>query len=684
MRSLNNSIASKLVMILLMFVFMACSKSNSPASTTTVNGSVSAPGGALAFNPPSALERFAYSIFATRAEAGVSGVVSVGGGIDIELIEVDADGTKVGATIVSTTTESDGSYTLEVPASHRPDSKYVIRATGTTQSMDVRYTGSTNDIDPVTDAVSDLVTTTATDLFDISPDEIVEIKEEVDGIVQNVDPTSLDADALATAIKTEVTSDEELSNQLNSKVAQGSICGNVKDAASNNLENIVIRVADYGDWVTRAKTKTDANGDYCVDVPDGEFIVGALNFTTTSMAASEWWSAGGTAYDTFSAEKVTIASSESVTRDFSLEDGARVMGTVTAGAGGSLAEGAPIEGVKVQLRQFVNTLPMVKTRTDENGNYTINVIPGNNQIEARNQTRFDYASEMYDGATGTYNRSLTEKLTLTQGSTTTIDFTLEKGYKISGQVLDGPAGNPVAGMRVRIDSSGASFRMRTDKQGRYKIWLMPRTYRVMSYGQKQSNIDLSASNQTVNFDAQVGTLEMTLKDTSGNGASQVKVFLYDLSSNLVSQELTNSDGTTKVYAPTTGNYKLFSKVTDDLPYASIWYDGQTTEAAGAQVSISVGSTTNQGDITLPDAGLLSITVTQDGSTLDTAPTYISIYDSSDNRFTGTGSKTDGTAIIAIPAGTYAVGSLDASCRNTVVTAGSTTSVNFRTDNSTCY
>ncbi|MGD8785466.1 MAG: hypothetical protein PVG75_13560, partial [Thioalkalispiraceae bacterium] len=118
--------------------------------------------------------------------------------------------------------------------------------------------------------------------------------------------------------------------------------------------------------------------------------------------------------------------------------------------------------------------------------------------------------------------------------------------------------------------------------------------------------------------------------------------------------------------------------------ASIWYDGQTTEAAGAQVSISVGSTTNQGDITLPDAGLLSITVTQDGSTLDTAPTYISIYDSSDNRFTGTGSKTDGTAIIAIPAGTYAVGSLDASCRNTVVTAGSTTSVNFRTDNSTCY
>lgn len=686
MKTTNHYRIANIASLSIIIGTMACSSGSS--SSTTVTGSVTAPGGGIAFNTPSKLQRFASSIFGKPAIAAISGVSSVGSGVTIELIEVDASGNKVGATIESTTTDSNGAYSLTTSKS--ANSKYVIRATGTTETLDVRYSTSAIDIDPVSDAVSGLVTSTASDLTTMSTTEITELRDAINGIVQNIDPTGLSAANLAAAIKTETTNNEELNNQLTSTINTESICGNVKDASSNNLGNIKIVVRDFGNWVTRAKTKTDSNGDYCVNVPAGDYILGALNFTSTSMAASEWWHTSGTKYSQIDAEKITVATSAAVTKNFSLEAGARVEGTITAGVTSSLTSGAAIEGVSVKIRQYQNFFPVGGKRTNVNGKYRINIIPGNYQIEAVNRTRYNYASEMYDDSTGTSSRFLATKMTITVGSTTTRDFSLEAGFKVSGQVLDNTGGNVVTGTRVRIQgtsNAGPSFRLRTNKQGKYRIWLKPVIYDVESHGQIASAVDLSTSNKSQNFTSQVGTLTATIKDGSGTGVSQAKVWLTNTSGTSISAEVSSSDGTVTLYSPTTGNHLMYVRIDENKTYASSIWNGKTQLLSGDLISITVGSTTAHGDVTLPTAGLLSVNVTTDGTTAvaNYRGQIRSGGNGSTNRFITHRTLSNGNFILSIPAGTYTVRMISAStnCTSVNVTAGMTTTLNFRTDTSAC-
>ncbi len=92
----------------------------------SLSGNVSAPGGGMAFNPPSKLEQMFASIFGKYAIADVSGVSSVGSGVTIKLFEVDENGNIVGDAIASTTTDADGQYSLTARSRFTPDSKYII------------------------------------------------------------------------------------------------------------------------------------------------------------------------------------------------------------------------------------------------------------------------------------------------------------------------------------------------------------------------------------------------------------------------------------------------------------------------------------------------------------------------------------------------------------------------------
>ncbi|MBN4080700.1 hypothetical protein JYT31_03445, partial [Beggiatoa alba] len=114
------------LLLLLIVGITACGGGGGSTSTdTTVTGTVSAPGGSVAFNPPGKLERFAASIFGAPALAAISGIATVGAGVTIELIEVDASGNKVGATIATTTTDASGAYSFSVSASITPNSQYI-------------------------------------------------------------------------------------------------------------------------------------------------------------------------------------------------------------------------------------------------------------------------------------------------------------------------------------------------------------------------------------------------------------------------------------------------------------------------------------------------------------------------------------------------------------------------------
>jgi len=658
-----------------------------PPSGVAVSGTVSAPGGALAFNGPTTFERMLASVFGSYAHAAITGVANVGAGVTINLIEVNAAGSQVGDVIATTTTESDGSFALTAPEGFTPGPQYVLRAEGTTETIDARVTDTTVNADPVTDATSDLVTATASDLSALSTGEIAEIQDVVEGLTSDIDPTGLSADELAGALGAAVSNDEEANNVVSSTVSAGQICGNVQSSTGTSLQNIRIVVRDYGNWVTRNKTLTDSSGDYCVNVPDGDYIVGALNYTGASFGASEWWSTGGTAYSQFDGERVTVAGTTPITRDFVLEPGGRIAGSVTAAAGGDYAQGTPLENVRVVVRFFDTLTPITSARVKADGTFRVNVAPGNYLLEIRNTTlQWAYGSEMYSAGGGTDGMNTTLPVNVTAGATVTADAELEPGFMLSGSIVDNTTdNNPVTGMRVRVDASnGPAARLRTDKQGQYRIWLRPGSYVVASYGSPRQAVDLSSTSQTLSFAGPVGTITGVLQDSGGQPVSQVKVFLRDAAGNFVNQEVSSSDGSFTLYSTATAvDNNITFRIDDARDYGSSVYLNQTRAADATPVAVTVGGNTDLGTIALPDAGVLTGVVVQADGVTPAQDTRVQVRSGGSlgtDKFVDVYTRGDGSYVVSLPAGTYdrvRAGLTVGTNANMVnITAGSTTTQNF--------
>ena len=669
-----------------------CSNNNTAA--TSLTGSVSAPGGSLAFHQPTGIKNMFASIFAGKqAHAALSGVSAVGAGVTMELIEVDAAGVKVGAALATATTDASGAYTMIQPNGFTASSKYVIRATAGGINLDVRVTGTANDVDPISNVTSALVTSqagSAADLGKITIEALQEIADAVIEIANNTDLTGKTTVAdFATAITTDVNSNEELSNQLTSSIAGGQICGTVKDANAAVLSNIRIVVRDYGNWVTRAKTKTKADGTYCVRVPDGgkKYILGALNFTGTSTAASEWWAASGTAYSQINGEAITVTDTTVVTKDFNLEAGARITGSVLAGTGGLLTENAPLENVRIIVRDYTSNLPVTGARVKADGTFRVNVHPNGTDgylLVARNKTRVkNYATGIYDGAaagntaaTATAGKSLRgfgSRVTLTAGATKNIHFKLAKGYRLKGTVLDKPLGSggvAVTGTIVFINGGGVSskafagpaVRLRTNKLGKYGVWLKPEQYSMTVRGQAATP-DLRTADVTQGFSAATGTVTATINnsDGAGNPTSQIKVSLTDVTTGAkIHTAVTSSDGVAVMYAPTAANYRILATVDDvrtgnSAKFGSVMHGGGTMLLAGTQSALAVPGDNNVGNINLLSGGILTGTVYLADGTTPAQNVKVQIRSGGTggaNKFITRRTRGDGTYTLSLPAKTY--------------------------------
>ena len=192
---LSSAIAASLLAIGLSGCGSSDSETTPPPEDTTVNvsGSVSAPGGLIAFNNSNALERFFGSIFGTSAVAAIEGVAPVGAGVTVNLIEVDANGTQVGAVIATATTDAMGAYSIAAPEGFVPGSQYIVRAEGTSGSIDARVTSLTPDVDPLSDASSTIISDQSMDLTKLSTTEADEIFAALEEVVQEIDPVGLSA-----------------------------------------------------------------------------------------------------------------------------------------------------------------------------------------------------------------------------------------------------------------------------------------------------------------------------------------------------------------------------------------------------------------------------------------------------------------------------------------------------------
>jgi hypothetical protein len=667
-----------------------------------ITGVVSAPNGSVSFNGPTYMEHMLASLFGKSVHATISDLVSPVPSVKVSVYEVDADGNLVNSAPITTmTTDGHGAYTLAAPLD-APASKYIVRAESTDGDLDSHIIATNINVDPVTDATSSLVAYAATDLATMSVDEIAVIQQEVGDLVVDIDASSLTATQLSAELNTEALNNEEIANVVTSSAAAGAVCGTVTNSSNDPLGDINIVVRDFGNWVTRAKTKTADDGRYCVNLPvAGEYILGAMNRTGDSidsgLHASEWWSMRGIAYNQYDAEKIAVPDETVVSdKNFMLEHGSRIRGTVTASN-----TGTGLEGVKVVVRDFDNRTPLASARSKADGSYRVNVIPGKYLLVARNKTIQPYASEVYDGSTGSNDRNEGIPVTVSQGTSTPRSFALEAGHQLGGTITDNS--NPVSGMRVMIDNfeGGSADRLRTNTLGEYRIWLKPDSYQVYAYGQRNLAVDLTSTNQIIDFSGTVNAVSAILKDGAGNPLSQVKLRLYDLDPvrTYLGLEISNSDGTVTMHTDQTYNHVAEFKIDRVSAIAGNIYDSKTQLDLGDVIPIT-NVDVDLGTVNLPEGGVLTghvyagnfgDTTTPPDTTTPIANFSVEVRDGGTdpiNRFTRIRTRGDGSYVLTIPPGTYERvklrdATVGGNCDDIIINQSATTTVNYYDGDDTC-
>ncbi|MDH5547217.1 MAG: hypothetical protein OEZ43_16640 [Gammaproteobacteria bacterium] len=654
-------------------------------SSAKLSGVVLAPGGSLAFNKPGGFETFFASLFGKTATAAISGMDPVGG-VPVKLYKVDATGATVGDAIAEGKTALDGTYSLNIADDFAPGIDYVVRAIGTTETMDARVLDTTVDVDPVS-YVTHLkikeLTSAKGDLSVVDLNEAKTLFGEITRLLDFIDEEEIAAagsvSGLRTRVENRMSADEELSYLFSNLNAAEGICGTVADSDNTPAQGVLVVARDFGNWVTRNRIRTDADGKYCLNVIPGDYILGVINDTTTNSGATEWWATSGTAYSQIDGEKITVATASSLTKNFQLEAGGRISGTVT-GTGGSYDGVLP--NVKVFVRNFQTYFSFGGAQTNANGKYALNVIPGDYMLLARNNTRFHYASAFFDGtnnSAGGINRFAAAKIALATGATETVDFSLERGFLIKGTVFDNNT-TPVAGQRVRFQIQGPADRIRTNKDGNYRLWVKAGSYGVQSRGQNASGVTVNSTTpvKTVDFAASTGSVSGVIKDSSGTPVSQAKIFLLRANgTGFIGNELSNSDGSFTVFSDTAGvDLTMLIRIDDGRDYGSMVFNGSGyNRAAGTAIIVATdGTDTDLGTISLPTGGILTGTVTKAGSPAVNAS--ISISQDGTNVFLTLNSLSDGSYTISVPATTYSSitatkAGVVASADNVVVTAGGT-------------
>ncbi|WP_137895429.1 carboxypeptidase regulatory-like domain-containing protein [Ramlibacter sp. 2FC] len=633
-----------------------CGGDSSTASGVTIAGTVSAPGGQVAFNQPTDLLSRLARLFISSAFAQTSGMFSgVGAGVAVNLIETDAAGNQVGSPLASATTDATGAYSLTAPEGFTPSSKYVVRATASGGQLDAIVTGTTVNVDPVTNATTTLVlaSASASGLASVTTAEVTAVEDTIQALAN--DGTSYaSATEATTQLRAKAQADEETSNIVSSVVSSGVISGSVKDANGQALAGIKIVARDFGNWVTRAIAYTDTTGQYTLNVPAGDYILGAFNHTGTSTAASEWWTQDGGAANQFSAEKVAVAGS-AVSTDFVLEPGVRISGKVT-GAGSALG------GIKVHTRDVTSDQPVTGTMTGPDGAFRLNVRPGTYTLAAVNTTQQPFATQYYvAGDTTAGTASEASPLTASLGTELTTNFALPAGYQISGKVSDPTTGN-VTGISVRFydgtvpDSTTGAFvnGLRTDLQGQYRLWLAPKAnYIVRTRGQTQT-ADISSGIVVKDFSAAVGTVTAKLTGPGGLAVSQAKVAVYDGSAGYQGFEVSNADGSVTLYS-TISPVRVEFKIDNGTAVGSSLYNGQTQFSLASDLSIVVGGTsTDLGTVALPVGGVLSGTVRVGGAPKGNYAVQLRSGGNAfpTNQFVATRTQSDGSYSISLPYGIY--------------------------------
>ncbi len=149
-----------------------------PSTSITVNGTASAPGGAVALLKQNTIFEIALNTLISPAAAAVIGLQPVNGAT-VELIRIDDTGAQIGDVLASTHTSITGDYTLTLPTGVDLSGDLIVRITGNSVEMRAQVVDQDVDISPVSEFVLRKFIASGTDLSSVTNGAVVKLSGKV-------------------------------------------------------------------------------------------------------------------------------------------------------------------------------------------------------------------------------------------------------------------------------------------------------------------------------------------------------------------------------------------------------------------------------------------------------------------------------------------------------------------------
>ncbi len=463
--------------------------------------------------------------------------------------------------------------------------------------------------------------------------------------------------------------------------AGATVSGHVSDGSSD-LQEIHVEFFDHPDGNHVSSAVTNESGDYITNAfPPGTYYartyndLGYLNEIYDDIACPNWC-------DPTEGTAIVAALGDTITDiDFELALGGRVSGTVTHDPSGD-----PIQGAIVDIFD-TNGDHVSWGGTDSSGEYIsfYAVVPGTHYVKTWND--LGYTNELYDDlpcigcdvTTGT-------PVEVAAGATNSdIDFALRLGGLIAGTVTEMGTSLPIEGVHVDIFDSEGDFQTfgATDADGNYTIYdsLPAGSYFARAWGDpphigelyenvpcnfscdvtEGSPIAVSAGTTTqIDFELEVGGfISGSVTEFGGSAIQDIHVNIHNTAGVLLIWEPTDSAGdyTTSLVLPP-GEY--FVNTWNDLGYINEVYDDTTCLGCdvtlGKKVFVTSGATTTGVDFDLVMGGLISGTLTEQGTGTGIPRVRVHIHSADGTRIQGFLPDENGDYVspIGMPSGDYFV------------------------------
>lgn len=400
---------------------------------------------------------------------------------------------------------------------------------------------------------------------------------------------------------------------INAKLATGGILtGTVTNAAGTPLQGAQVQVLNCVDFAfnfnANCTATTDATGKYTIQgLATGNFFLQFSEGTNPNLLTV--YSGGSLNAD--QAAPVSVTAGSTTTLGAALPTGGQITGTITNASGGAVVSGVNVFAFDAN-GNFAGS-----ATTDANGKYTIQSLRGGSyKLEFTGSPAL--VSEFYNGSSTLQGGT---PVGVTQGQTTTISASVPaaaSGGRISGTV-SGPDGAPLGGAAVTVyDPAGNSVSgATTDSDGTYRTPpLLPGSYKVgfstptgnlaFQYYNNQVTIGsanavaVTGGNTTAGISAKLttgGSMTGTVTDAASHTAlGGIAVYLVDSNGVVLAGTNTLADGTYVLTGVPSGSYHVQfdpqgSTASGGAQYAIQYYNNKATLGSSDAVAITAPNNT---------------------------------------------------------------------------------------------